>query len=215
MNSFLKGHRHLLLGASAIFLLILLRMRWTHTLHFSFLGWNIFLAVLPLLFSHLAIKARSKWSAAAWAGLWLLFFPNAAYLLTDLVHLQMRHTSLFWLDLAILFSAGVYGVLLGLISLRRMEALYTPLLRKGYVPLVSFALLMLCGYGMYLGRVERWNSWDLFTQPFALLRDVLYDVRHPFRSREAWGMTALFGSILSLFHLAGRRIGFRTPLSRH
>ena len=203
--SFYTAYRRVLAGLSALVLLVLVRMVWTGTLHFGFLVWNLFLALLPLVFSHYAARAGNNFRAGLLVALWLLFFPNAAYVLTDLVHLQHRCGALYWLDLALLFAAGAYGVTLGFLSLRVLEmrfgALLPSLLRAG----ITFSLLLLCGYGMYLGRVERWNSWDIFARPAALLADIGHEMRHPLRCREAWLMSGLFGIFLQILYLLPAR----------
>lgn len=101
----------------------------------------------------------------------------------------------------VLFTAGAYGVGLGLLSLRRVEDWYGQWLKGPLKAGCTFLLLIACGYGMYLGRVERWNSWDVVAQPGSLLQDIWNDARHPWRSREAWMMTGVFAMGLQLFYL--------------
>jgi uncharacterized membrane protein len=179
----------------AIFALLLLRMALHQSLHFSFLVWNIFLAVLPLNIASAARRTTNNTKAIALSALWLLLFPNAAYLVTDIVHLRLIPGQRFWLDLVLLFGAGVLGIGLSLQSLRETEKLYARWLQPRYLPLLSIAVLILSGYGIYLGRVSRWNSWDPLLQPLALLRDIFNDFRHPFRNSGAWRLTALFGAM--------------------
>jgi uncharacterized membrane protein len=55
------------------------------------LSWNLFLALLPLLWSsafHSANARKRPALAGVFFFLWLLFLPNAPYLLTDLLHLR-------------------------------------------------------------------------------------------------------------------------------
>lgn len=209
IKTFVKSYQPLLLFSVAIVMLIFMRICLTGTLHFGFLVWNIFLALLPLLFSHLAMNVKSKWLSATWVGAWLVFFPNSAYLLTDLVHLKMQSGRLFWLDLSILFVSGVYGLLLSIISLRIIEQWYSPFVPKQLIPVFTLVMLILCGYGIYLGRVERWNSWDIVTDPVELTKNIAHEVRHPFRFREAWAMSLLFGSILYMFYSLQRKLSIR------
>lgn len=205
--SFLRANYQLLAGLCGLLFLLLCRILWTGTLHFGFLIWNLFLAVLPLVFSYYAVRTQSRMRALLLSALWLLFFPNAAYLLTDLVHLKHHNSSLYWLDLALLFAAGAYGVTLGFLSLQMMEAAFTRNMSPPFRTAAVFGLLLLCGYGMYLGRVERWNSWDAVARPFDLLGIICYEARHPFRCREAWMMSGVFGSALQLLYLLPRKTG--------
>jgi uncharacterized membrane protein len=176
----------------AVFALLLLRMVLHHSLHFCFLVWNVFLALLPLCFARAAVRARHPGRGLTLSLAWLLLFPNAAYLVTDIVHLRILPGPLLWLDLVLLFSAGLLGVALSLQSLCTIERFYLRYMHPRWLPLLRITLLTASAYGIYLGRIGRWNSWDLVVQPLALLRDIFSDLRHPLRNREAWQLTALF-----------------------
>jgi len=51
---------------------------------------------------------------------------------------------------------------------------------------------------MYLGRYERWNSWDMLTHPYALSKDIGLKVLFPIRYRQAWAVSLLFGVVLRI-----------------
>lgn len=199
--SFFKTYKNIWAGLIVLICLILFRMYKTHTHAYGFLFWNLFLAVLPLLFSYMTVRAQKPFYAGIMAGLWLLFFPNAAYLFTDIVHLNFRDSLLLWLDIVILVLSAVYGIVMGMLSLKQMERWYGQFLPVRARQMVSFLLLLGCGYGIYLGRVERWNSWDVIAQPADLLQAMAYHYRHPFRCREVWMMTGLFGTGLYVLYL--------------
>ncbi|MBN1310505.1 MAG: DUF1361 domain-containing protein [Anaerolineae bacterium] len=55
------------------------------------------------------------------ALVWLLLFPNAPYLLTDLVHLQPQENMPFWFDLILIVAFAWAGFFLRLISLVLMQ----------------------------------------------------------------------------------------------
>lgn len=199
--SFYKTYRSLLHGLALLYLMIAARMLLSSSLRNAFLAWNIFLAVVPLL---CAYYSGNKNSMIRWllAGTWLLFLPNAMYIITDLVHLPLRSSAFFWFDLVLLFVSAAYGMILGFLSIRRMECMATECGYGAQIPFLRIILMLLCGYGIYLGRIERWNSWDLLVQPVALLRSVLYHARHPFRAQEVWELSTLFGiSLLLLYRL--------------
>jgi uncharacterized membrane protein len=208
MRRILHQYQPLIGGLALLFALLAARMAWHGSFRFAFLVWNVFLAVLPLLFAHCAThagRAASRWLCAA---LWLLFFPNAAYLVTDIVHLSVRDHPGFWLDLVLLFGGGLYGIVLGLHSLRIMERWYSRMLPARAAMLVTIAVLLLSGYGIYLGRVERWNSWDVVLNTGDLLTAIAYQVRHPLRCIEVWGLSGIFAAALGLSYLAlGKRLG--------
>src|ERR1043165_7155614 len=84
--------------------LVLARIIATRNIHYAFLVWNLFLAWLPLIFALLAREryrngARRDWRFAGLAGAWLLFFPNAPYIFTDVIHLLNGPYRYFWVDL--------------------------------------------------------------------------------------------------------------------
>jgi uncharacterized membrane protein len=210
MSSLFRQYATLIVGLALLLMLLAARMIWHGSLHFAFLIWNIFLAVLPLAASHATVAARNRKLACCCAAFWLLFFPNAAYLLTDIVHLQVRRSTSFWLDLVVLFGVALFGVAVAVRSLAQMESWYTRLLSPRLSLLLTVAILFVSGYGIYLGRVERWNSWDIICNTGALLSAIAYDLRHPFRCSEAWALSAVFAAALGLAYLVlGRNVSRR------
>ena len=101
--------------------------------------------------------------------LWLLFLPNAPYIVTDFVHLSATSPAPLWLDGVELSAFAWTGMLLGFVSLYLVHAVARH--RFGMAPswVGVLGVLALVSVGVYLGRVKRWNSWDLFTQPGARL----------------------------------------------
>jgi uncharacterized membrane protein len=142
-----------------------------------YLVWNLFLAWLPLVFALAATGLQQRvgprrWSFRAAATAWLLFFPNAPYILTDLVHLGPRSHGVFWADLVLILLFALIGVVLGFLSLHLMQQIVAQ--RFGWLAgwLFVVAVTALSGFGIYLGRFHRWNSWDIVVNPFALLSDL-------------------------------------------
>ena len=203
---FIKSYKWLAPSVAFTLLLIIIRMVCSETLVFVFIPWNIFLAILPLYFSYKAIKAANNKLTFLYTALWLLFFPNAMYIVTDLFHLQVRKNVPLWYDLLVLFSAAINGVTLGFLSLYNIEKLLVQKVRAKHVAISIFAVFILCGYGIYLGRYLRWNSWDIVVQPFSLLSDIAYDLRHPLRNAESWSLSILYGVWLYLIYRYLRKI---------
>lgn len=197
-------HRyHKLLPLLAFTLVLnMARMIYTRNEDFSFLIWNLFLAILPLYFSYRIQRCTwpGRYGAYFWAGLWLLFFPNAAYIITDLLHLRERPPVPKWFDLVLLFSAALTGLVAGLLSLRETEVWLRSKWSRFKVQILLFLILLLNGFGIYLGRFLRWNSWDLFLHPFRLGRNIGAHVTNPVIYGQCWAMTLLFGSWLYLFY---------------
>ena len=158
--------------------------------------WNLFLAVVPLFWSF-AFEAVSARRRPAWAAvfffLWLLFLPNAPYLFTDVIHL---HSSLYvplWYSLAVFMSCAGTGTLLGYLSLLQVQTVVEQKFGKKTGWAVAAGSLMLCGFGIYLGRSLHWNSWDVFVHPASLFRTVAEHVAHPGTQPNPCAVTLVFG----------------------
>jgi len=134
---------------------------------------------------------------------WLLFIPNTFYILTDLYHLTDHgRTSRIpeWYDLVLILSFAWNGLLLGVLSVRHMEKLFMP---RASVPagwLFVYPIMMLNSLGVYTGRYLRYNSWDIISDPFELLADILDMIIHPFRNHPVWIMIFCFSILLTLIY---------------
>ena len=162
-----------------------------------FLNWNLFLAWVPLGFALLARHSRNQIGFALFGLAWLLFFPNAPYLITDLVHLRgFEPTIKYWYDLMMFMTFIWTGFLLGFVSLYVMQRRVAEML--GQVAGWGFALISLGlgAFGVYLGRFQRYNSWDVLTQPWDLLSDIYNYLRHPFAHMRTYGISLLIAAFL-------------------
>jgi uncharacterized membrane protein len=206
MKTFISKYKWL--QPALMFTLALLagRMAYASRFTFLFIPWNLFLAIVPLYFSHRLSTATTPGRAAIYIALWLLFFPHAMYIVTDLFHLRQRIGIPMWYDLLILLSAAMTGVIMGFLSLREVERYLQRTIKAGYVPWVIFCAFLLCGYGIYLGRYLRWNSWDIVVQPVDLLSDIAYNIIHPLRNKECWTLTLLFGLWMHILYTYFKRL---------
>jgi uncharacterized membrane protein len=149
------------------------RFVYTGSFSFIFLLWNLFLAWMPVLFALLARRQRvSRLVRWVWGGLWLLFFPNAPYLLTDLLHLGRIGQVPIWYDLIMLLTFALAGLFLGFASLFWLHDLVAKTWNRWAGWLFVLVVLGLSSFGVYIGRFLRWNSWDLLLNPTILLRDL-------------------------------------------
>lgn len=186
------------IAVSLCIALILVRCIYTRTVGFMFLPWNLLLASVPMLFAWLAVQAQRKGSYLIWvyAAVWLLFLPNAPYLVTDLIHLGYSKDAPILLDATILFSCALCGLAMGFVSLRWMQGLvaqrWGAAVSKGFV----LVALSLAGFGIYLGRYLRWNSWDVIVNPTSLLKDILVRFAHPLVYWHTWAVTLVFALLL-------------------
>ena len=183
--------------------LVGIRFLASHQFNYFNLIWNLLLAWLPLGFAFLADRFRaSRACFLAFGFLWLLFLPNSPYLVTDLVHLKLRLPVPFWFDILLVQSFVLTGLLLGFLSLYLMHRLVSR--SWGWRIGWAFTLVMigLTGFGIYLGRFERWNSWDVFTSPLTLSADILGLLRHPHANKTAFVFSTLCAVFLFLTYAA-------------
>lgn len=180
--------------------LLVTRMIITGELTYIFLAWNLFLAWIPFALSRYLIQLSNRKAILFILGIWLLFLPNAPYIITDFLHLKQRLPVPYWYDILLLFSASLNGLLLGLLSLFTVEEFLARFYGKrisGFMILSSF---FLCAFGVYVGRYLRWNSWDVFTNPGGIAMQLLDRVFNPFDHLGTWSVTFLFGSFLYVMY---------------
>lgn len=201
-------HETIFLGAITFFCLGISIFRYFHTdtKVFLFLNWNLFLAFIPWVLTSLVIInpkfKQSKLTLIVLLGSWLLFFPNAPYILTDLFHLRLKSSMPIWFDLILILSFAWSGLMFGFLSLWDIEKILLKSINKTYVSLISFGLLFLGSFGIYIGRFLRWNSWDIITEPINLLYDVSDRFLNPFVHPRTWGMTIFMGLFLNIVYLS-------------
>lgn len=206
MFNFTKLYRFevlLLLTFTVIFCfsLSLLRFAFTGSMLYMFLNWNLFLALVPLMFSSYLVTHRAtinRYTFGIMAIAWLLFFPNAPYIITDLFHLRHHNGMPQWYDLIMILSFAWAGMLFGLMSLFQMEKILLEKISPLYTNMIVVILLFISSFGVYIGRFLRWNSWDVVSNPMALSADIADRFIHPFAHGSTWGLTLLMGTLLSV-----------------
>lgn len=178
--------------------LIVGRALWIGNFDYVFLVWNLGLGTIPIVLSSLMAWQTHWRSRAVLAPLWLLFLPNAPYLITDFIHLRAVDSGPLWLDVLLLFSCAAAGLAMGYASLLQIHSLFVRARRDRLGWLVAAGALFLCGFGIYLGRFLRWRSVDLFRDPARLLWDITDRILNPLDHYRAWGVTLGFGVLLFL-----------------
>ena len=181
------------------------RMAYTETRGHDGLAWNLFLAWIPFALS-LVVYARSRAGArlrelALLGLLWLVFFPNAPYLLTDLKHIGggVRVPMLY--DVLLLSANAWTGLLLGLTSLFLIHATARRLTGALCAWAIVVGALALSSFGIYLGRVQRWNSWDVVAHPAPIVHQVAAGLLHPVSHPRPIALTVLFTVFLLVSYL--------------
>lgn len=142
------------------------------TTNLLYLIWNLFLAWVPYLISLFLIKKNTRPIYFIPVFLiWLLFFPNALYLVTDSLHIITSSPALLWYDSLLFFFFGLIGLLLGILSLFHVHQYLKTHLNYFFSEISVFLICFISSFGIYLGRFERFNSWDVFLNPNQLLKN--------------------------------------------
>ena len=171
---------------------------------YLFLNWNLFLAFIPLLITTSIIKfnIKSKRSLIFAITIWILFFPNSPYILTDLFHLKSRISIPVWYDLIVILAYAWTGLIFGFVSLLQLEKLLSNYFNEKFINLLVIIFFFISGFGVYLGRFLRWNSWDIFTNPFGLFQDIAHRFIYPLENTKTWGVTLLMGILLNFMYFS-------------
>ncbi len=170
---------------------------------FVMLIWNLTLAWFPLgvvlvLLDLRRARLAGQWVMAGALAVWLAFLPNAPYIITDLFHIKNIQESLLWFDTLTIFIFAMTGLLIGLYSTLLVHRIIDPMAGRPGAWLLMLACQLLSGFGIYLGRFGRWNSWELMTHPFRLFRAVGLAVRDPL----ALKLTLTYGFGLACLYVA-------------
>lgn len=162
---------------SCLFSLALLGVRiiWSGRKTYDFLAWNLDLALIPLCLALLidaTIRHRWRVPLPFLVFLWVVFLPNAPYVITDFVHLSYDPPIPLWFDVLLLTTFSWTGLLLGFLSIYLLKEHGTHRLGLAGTRVVIVGLLAATSVGIYLGRFEELNSWDLVVRPLAVLQEV-------------------------------------------
>ncbi len=197
-----------LVGLSALCTALLqYRVHHTGSLRYTFMTWNLVLAWVPLAAALAADAAGRRRGRASFLlllpafAVWLAFLPNAPYLCTDLIHLHRPSSMPFWFDETMMTGYGVTGVLIGLASMLFMQDVARRLLGNLASWLIVALAAVLAAFGIYLGRFERLNSWDVFSSPSIVVRESWSYLRDPVTYSHALAFTVLFSAFLLAAYL--------------
>ena len=211
-RNFFIRHRHtiavftLLNMACAICIaLVAARVVYSDSSRHTGLIWNLFLAWIPFILSYIAhaISWRKVWVYLVIpfvSFLWLIFYPNAPYMLTDLQDLARRATDApLWYDVIIVVWCSWTAMLLGVVSLYLMQNI----VQRNFGRFIGWAFVFiisaLSSFGIYIGRFVRLNSWDILQDPAETAVDILGLVIDP--SRRLAAFTVLYTAFFLFVYL--------------
>ena len=174
----------------------------------DFLLWNLALAWVPFV---AALALDDVWSTPLslqlpLLALWFAFFPNAPYLVTDLIHIDAYdHNAIAVLGSVTLVAAAPAGLALAFSSLALVDRSVRDRFGGRVALTVSILALVAASVGIYLGRVVRLNSWDLLARP-RVVGSVLHQfVLDPLAHPLAVFATIALAATLSVLYLRFRR----------
>lgn len=209
IKNFVYRNRHniavfvlLNLACLACIALVGARVVYTDSSRHTGLIWNLFLAWIPFILAYFAhaLSWKRVWVYLAIpfiAVLWLLFFPNAPYMLTDLQDLARGtgQEAPLWYDVIIVVWCSWTGTLLGVISLYLMQDIISRTFNRWLGWIFVLVISGLSSFGIYLGRFVRLNSWDILQNPTETAMEILGVVIDPSRR------LAIFSAAYTFFFL--------------
>src|SRR5437867_7045341 len=195
-----------------------LRIHETGDGYYRFLVWNLMLAWVPFALALAAYdRARRRLDAgvAALALLWLLFFPNAPYVLTDFVHLRRDAPAPVWYDALMLSAFAWTALLLGFASLYLMQSIARRVVGFAWSWVGVAGALALASFGVYVGRFVRFNSWDALVRPRRVAHVIANQLENPLsHPRMIAVLIVLTGFLLVGYAVVYSFAGLRLQLER-
>jgi uncharacterized membrane protein len=167
------------------------------------LDWNLFLSWIPLLIAFLTNSLTKRFGkipvpVILLSILWLAFFPNAPYMITDLAHLTVDYErDLTWHDTIMLFIYAEVALFNGLVSLYWIHQAWRLVFKRVFSTFFLLISLPLAGFGVYLGRVKRMNSWDIIHDPENMVKELFRSLM----DRTALVLSLEIGILLGVLYL--------------
>jgi uncharacterized membrane protein len=189
-----------------VVVMVAVRVAYSGSPAFLNLPWNLVLAWVPFVLALVVYEQAARGVRGvrllALGGLWLLFFPNAPYLLTDFKYLGWYSDEApSWYDATLLSAAACAGLALGFASLYLMHAVARRLWGASRAWLGVGVVLVLGSFGVFLGRFQRWNSWDVFTDPAPLFAQLARALLNPLDYPHALAAVGIFAAFLGATYL--------------
>lgn len=185
--------------------LLTIRIIASDSLRYTFLYWNLVLAVVPLGLAVLLGWLVQKQGWLGWkpiivAVLWLLFLPNSFYIITDYIHLRPTYEADLLFDVALLTSFTITGLILGNISVAIVHQKLQNRWGERYAYGIVATIFLLASFAICLGRYTRWNTWDVLFRPAGLLFDISDRVINPSAHLQTYKTSLiLFVLLLSIY----------------
>lgn len=158
---------------------------------FNFMILNLSLVYIPfelsVIISNIKYKEKKSNGLIYWVVflLWIFFYPNAPYLITDFFHLArldyidpMRDyifTSdpYVWKHFCYLSTGIIFGIGMGLLSLKLVYKSIRDITKKISSNMFIVVVAILSSYAIYMGRFLRLHTLDLIIYPFDTIKQMV------------------------------------------
>lgn len=181
--------------------LLTLRIAFSDSLRYTFLFWNLVLAIVPALLAwwlvrRIRLYGWLKWQQIVLSILWLVFLPNSFYIITDLIHLRPNYEADFLFDITLLTGFILAGLTLGYTSVYLVHSEMLKRMRERTAYVYVGLLFLAVSFAVCLGRYLRWNTWDILLRPAGLLFDISDRLINPDTHLQTYQTTIILFLIL-------------------
>lgn len=216
MKQIIKQHKLIvLLSLFSIYCIALVFFRawFTNSIFYLFLVWNLILAYVPFGLGKLMLSKKHKNNILIFLFMtWLLFLPNAAYIITDFIHVNKGMLIPIWYDIILVFSFAFNGLLVFFLTVQDVHKLLSKQFSSFKTWIITILILFLTGFGVYLGRFLRFNSWEMASNPKILLIEIIDRITQPTSHPRTWGFTLGFGTLLLFGFLIFRTLNSKDTI---
>jgi uncharacterized membrane protein len=175
--------------------------------------WNLILAYVPFGLGKLMLSKKHKNNILIFLFMtWLLFLPNAAYIITDFIHVNKGMLIPIWYDIILVFSFAFNGLLVFFLTVQDVHKLLSKQFSSFKTWIITILILFLTGFGVYLGRFLRFNSWEMASNPKILLIEIIDRITQPTSHPRTWGFTLGFGTLLLFGFLIFRTLNSKETI---
>ena len=186
-------------------LLVICRLILPNHRSLGFLIYNLFLAFIPLIIStyiRYYSSKKTKISNLICGIIWLIFFPNAPYILTDGLHVIGPSSAFVFIDVVIWIYILLIAFWIALLSLDDIETILLKQVKNRlFVHVVVAFIILISAYGIYLGRDLRLNSWDIVLRPYSLIEFIYQSFANETPGFFNWNAVVFYSIIIYLGYL--------------
>ncbi len=175
----------------------------------SWMSFNIFLALLGVVFGWMFFYSRKPLISLVFFILWVLFIPNTIYLITDLQHFPAQWIKVDLLSkLLLIFEYGTLtciGIITFIVSMYPVDKVFGEfhLKKKSEIKFLILILVNLfIAFALVLGKYQRTHSWYVFSD----FSQVLSDAFTVFKTPPLLIMVLFLGVVINLVYFGFKHV---------